>query len=125
MLILLNRGSRNGLFRPAYIPGAAAPLRLCICLWLAFCGGVRAQQSNREDDVINAMRHLPAINASDQRRIADWVERQVEKFADFTTFRDRFTAQYGHLSNSQQFRLQLASQTAQVAAQHYGMPNLR
>ncbi len=131
MLILLNHGSRNGLFRRAHIPGAAAHLRLCICLWLAFGGGVHAQQANREDDVINAMRHLPAINASDQRRIADWVERQVKKFTpaeggiDFTTFRDRFTAQYGHLSNSQQFRLQLAAQTAQVAAKHFGMPNLR
>ncbi len=75
--------------------------------------------------MINAIRSRDVIGPSDQRRIADWVERQVEKLTGFITFRDRFTAQYEHENNSQQFRLQLAAQTAKVAATLFGRPNPR
>ncbi len=70
------------------------------------------------------MRHRADIGPNDQGRIARWVGIQVENFADFSAFRDRLTQQYEHTNNSEQFRVQLTAQIAQVAAQQFAKPNL-
>lgn len=70
------------------------------------------------------MRRRTDIGPSDQGRIARWVRLQVENFAGFSTFRDRLTQQYEHANNSEQFRLQLTAQTAQVAAQQFAKASL-
>ncbi len=96
-----------------------------VCLVLVFLAGVaHAQQASPEDAAINAMRRRADIGPNDQGRIARWVGLQIEDFAGFIAFRDRLTLQYEHANNSEQFRLQLTAQTAQVAAQQFAKPNL-
>jgi hypothetical protein len=71
------------------------------------------------------MRALPQISASDQRRIADWVQAQVDKLvalppegrqAGAASLRKSLKAQFDNPANSAPFKGQLAAQTAQVAA---------
>ena len=104
-----------------------ATTRCLVWIHLSFAvwaGVVRAQQANPEDEVIDAIRQLTDIGASDQRRIADWVEFQLENFTGFTALRTRFNEQYGHPNNSPQFQLQLAVQTARIAVTQFAKPDL-
>lgn len=95
----------------------------CIVLaWVA--ASVRAQEVLSDDEVMNGIRERTDIGAADQRRIAAWVEGEVQRFTEFLPFRQRFDGQYNDVKNSEQFRVQLAAQTAQVAAQRFVKPDL-
>lgn len=115
----IRRGARGRILR-----GVCRHLGLVFLLLVFVAGVARAQQASPEDEAINAMRRRADIGPNDQGRIARWVGLQVGNFAGFSAFRDRLTRQYDHAGNSAQFRLQLAAQTAQVAAQHFASPNL-
>ena len=96
-----------------------------MCLWLAvWAGPAVAQEATPEDEVINAIRQRTDIGESDQRRIADWVEDGVNKFAGFAAFTGRFKTQHDNSANSQQFRVQLAVQTSQVTVRQFAKPDL-
>ncbi|MGB2988252.1 MAG: hypothetical protein WBE26_20475 [Phycisphaerae bacterium] len=101
--------------------GYVAGIYLLLALW---SGAVCAQQANPEDEAIDAIRQFTDFGAGDQRRIGEWVEAEVKKFNGFTAFRDRFKGQYGDSTNSPQFRLQLTTQTARVAAERFARPDL-
>ncbi len=95
----------------------------CIVLaWVA--ASVRAQEALSGDEVMNGIRERTDIGVGDQGRIAGWVEGEVQKFTEFLRFRERFGKQYNDVKNSEQFRVQLAAQTAQVAVQQFVKPDL-
>ena len=111
--------------------------RAAYCLvWLllapvVFIGLAQAQDAAPEDETINTIRQLPQISPADQRRIADWVQVQVDKLAATpdtarqaaaVTFRKTFKGQYENPGNSQPFKAQLAAQTATVASAQFGNP---
>lgn len=83
-----------------------------------------AQNPGCEDANIDAMRGRSDIGASDQRRIQEWVERQVANFAGWNAFRTCLQTQREHPNNSEPFRLQLATQTTEVAIRQFALPNL-
>ena len=100
---------------------------------LLLVGPVMAQDSIPEDEMISTIRQLPQISPADQRRIADWVHRQVEKLAATpdagrqaaaVAFRKNFKTQYENPANSPPFKAQLAAQTAMVAAAQFGNAKL-
>ncbi len=93
-------------------------------LSLAVSTGIARGQDVSLDDALDAMRQRTEIGASDQATIADWVKKRMNMFSGFTTFRERFKARYTHERNSQTFRVQFATQTAQVAAQRFASPDL-
>ena len=100
---------------------------------LFLAGWVRAQEASPEDETINTIRQLPQISPADQRRIADWVQVQVDKLAATpdagrqavaVAFRKTFKTQYENPANSPPFKAQLAAQTAAVAAAQFGNAKL-
>jgi len=95
------------------------------CIALAWATtSVHAQEVLSDDAVIDGIRGRSDIGLSDQRRIAAWVDGEIEKFTEFLPFRKRFDQQFNDAKNSEQFRVQLATQTAQVAAQQFVNPDL-
>ncbi len=95
------------------------------CIALAWATtSVHAQEVLSDDAVIDGIRGRSDIGPSDQRRIAAWVDGEIEKFTEFLPFRKRFDQQFNDAKNSEQFRVQLATQTAQVAAQQFVNPDL-
>jgi len=102
-----------------------------LCLPLLIVGSVRAQTP--EDETVNTIRQLSQISAADQRRIADWVQVQVDKLAATpdegrqtaaAAFRKTFKTQYENSANSPPFKAQLAAQTATIAASQFGNAKL-
>ena len=104
------------------------PYTLCVasaCIVLAcVAASVRAQDVLSTDEVMNGFRERTDIGTEDQRRITDWVEGEIQRFTGFLPFRQRFAGQYNDAKNSEQFRIQLAAQTAQVAVQQFAKPDL-
>lgn len=101
-----------------------APKAIYLSVLLA--GGwatVRAQPEGCDDEVISAMRTRGDIGASDQRRIADWVEGQLSTFSDMKAFRACFKFQYENPSNSSEFRREFAAQTSALAAVQFARPD--
>lgn len=92
-----------------------------IVLWMG-CGSSAslAQPSPCDDANIDVMRDRSSIGASDQRRISDWVQAQIDGFSSWSDFRSCFQKQYGNADNSAEFKAQLAAQTASVAATQLG-----
>lgn len=102
-----------------------------LCLPLLLVGPVQAQ--TQEDENVNTIRQLSQISAADQRRIADWVQVQVDTLAAIpgeerqtaaAAFRKTFKTQYENPANSPPFKAQLAAQTATIAALQFGDANL-
>lgn len=100
---------------------------------LLVVGSALAQDTTPEDDTINTIRQLAQISVSDQRRIGDWVQMQVDKLAATpdsdrqaasVALRKKFKGQYENQANTPPFRAQLAAQTATVAAAQFGNPKL-
>ncbi|MEK7756999.1 MAG: hypothetical protein AAB385_07290, partial [Planctomycetota bacterium] len=100
---------------------------------LLLVGPVLAQDATPEDETINTIRQLPQISPADQRRIADWVQIQVDKLATTpdaarpaaaVAFRKTFKTQYQNPTNSPPFKAQLATQTATIAAAQLGNAKL-
>ncbi|MEK6676922.1 MAG: hypothetical protein AABZ47_14875 [Planctomycetota bacterium] len=87
-----------------------------------------------EDATIDTIRDLQTISQTDQGRIREWVQKQVEQnlaqpagsgSATFTQFRSRLQSQYTNSKNSPAFRSQLAAQTAVVVAAELVKPNIK
>lgn len=100
---------------------------------LLLIGSVRAQDATPEDETINTIRPLPQISPADQRRIADWVQVQVDKLAAkpdaerqtaAVAFRKTFKTQFENPANSPPFKAQLSAQTATIAAAQFGNAKL-
>jgi len=100
---------------------------------LLYGGWVRAQDTTPEDETIATIRQLREISSADQRRIADWVQVQLDRLAAAPDaerqaaavgFRKTFKAQYENPANSPPFKAQLAAQTAAVAAAQFGDASL-
>lgn len=128
------------------MPNRTMWLAFWVCVGrLAFSGVVCAQQASPEDATIDAMRALASIHTADQRRIMGWVQTQVDRLAEaaadarepedpnrgtnaqnaaFRHFRERFRQQFNHPRNSDAFRVQLLAQTAHIAAEEFGEPDL-
>lgn len=94
---------------------------------------LKAQDTTPEDETVNTIRQLLQIGAPDQRRIADWVQVQVDKLAATpdagrqaaaVAFRRSFKTQYENPANSPPFKVQLAAQTATIAAAQFGKTTL-
>jgi len=95
------------------------------------CAHARSQEPAAEDQAIETMRQLLQISAADQRRIADWVQAQLDKLTGTPqgarqeaalAFRKTLKSQYDQQANSAPFKAQLAAQTAQLAAARLGDP---
>ncbi len=111
--------------------GVTCQVAWVLCLPLLLVGSVQGQTP--EDETVNTIRQLSQIGAADQRRIADWVQVQVEKLAATpgeerqkaaVAFRKTFKTQYENPANSPPFKAQLAAQTATIAAAQFGNANL-
>lgn len=97
----------------------------CLLVAMVACAG-RAQEPGPEDEMIDQIRKLEQIGATDQERIRrGWIEKQVENYTGFATFRNRFRDQFTNTSNSPQFITQFAAQTATVAATNFVKSDLR
>lgn len=96
---------------------------LLVCV-TGMCGGAVASAQNPETQTIDAFRTRSDIGTGDQDRIARWIQYEVNNFSSFTEFRGRFAEQYNHAGNSSQFKLQFASQSANVAGQSFGNASL-
>lgn len=102
----------------------------CLCLSLGFFteAGLGQAETASEDEIVDSIRRLSTISPNDQQRIADWVRAKLDKLVaipeqnrpgEFARYRGIFREQFEHSNNSGQFRLQLAVQTASVAAAEY------
>lgn len=91
---------------------------LCVCA----AGAARAQT---DDEMIETIRTRTDIGESDQDRIRGWVEGQIGRFSSFKEFRDRFRTLYEKADNTQQFRTQLPTQAARVAANQFADGTLK
>jgi hypothetical protein len=100
---------------------------------LAVDGKSLAQDTSQEDATIDTIRQLGQIPASDQRRIADWIQAQVdllaktppaERSAAAIKFRSRFQGQSSNAGNSAAFKQQFPAQTAAIAVTQFGNGNL-
>ena len=104
------------------------PIGFRRCLWLALSfptlmvGVAHGQANTCSNANIDAMRGRANIGASDQRRISDWVQGQVDGFRDWAAFRDCFAKQVSDSGNSPQFTAQLVTQTAEIAAKQFANP---
>ncbi len=97
----------------------------CLPVAMVACAA-SAQEPGPEDEMIDQIRKLEQIGATDQERIRrGWVDKQVEKYTDFAAFRKRFRDQYTNAGNSPQFMSQFAAQTATVVATNFGKSDLR
>ena len=101
------------------------PIGFRRCCWLALSiptimvGVAHGQVNTCSNANIDAMRGRANIGASDQRRISDWVQAQVDGFKDWATFRDCFAKQVSDSGNSPQFTTQLVTQTAEIAVKQF------
>jgi hypothetical protein len=85
-------------------------------------GVANGQEDTCSNANIDAMRGRANIGASDQRRISDWVQGQIDGFKDWASFRDCFAKQVSDSGNSPQFTVQLVTQTAEIAATQFASP---
>jgi hypothetical protein len=108
--------------------------------WLASLlpASLHAQERGIEDQTIDTIRRLSNISQIDRDAIRNWVQIQVDRLAStraaarppdrsevaFKGFRQRFLDQYNHSENTSQFRSEFAMQTAAVAANRFGRPDL-
>jgi len=113
--------------------GSIAWSMVGLCLLLAGSAETLAQDTAQEDAQIDTIRQLGQIPASDQRRIADWVQAQVDRLAGTPAaerqaaaikFRSRFREQNENTSNSAAFKQQFPVQTAAVAVTQFGNASL-
>ena len=102
-------------------------------LILAAGGESVAQDTSQEDATIDTIRQLGQIPASDQRRIADWIQAQMdllaktppaERSAAAIKFRSRFREQSSNPGNSAAFKQQFPAQTAAIAVTQFGNSSL-
>lgn len=100
---------------------------------LATAHGVRAEEPAPEDQAIDTIRALPQIGASDQRRILEWVQIQVDKVANApkegrqaaaAAFRKTLRTQFDNQADTPAFRAQLRAQVAQIAVTKFADPKL-
>ncbi|MEK6799283.1 MAG: hypothetical protein AABZ12_09985 [Planctomycetota bacterium] len=89
-------------------------------------GSVTAQTENPHGPVVDTIRPLQTISASDQARIVDWVRFEVEALQNTASdskieaakrFGKAFLSQFESPQNTQAFRGQFATQAAIVAAE--------
>ncbi len=92
-----------------------------------------AQEPGLEEQTIDTIRQLPQISVSDQRRIGDWVQSQLDKLTASAkesrqtaaaAFRTALKSQFDNANNSVPFKAQLAAQTAGLAASKFADPKL-
>ena len=91
-----------------------------------------AQDVSPQAAAIDAMRTLDSISSSDQRRIGEWVQVQVDvltatagqgdldRWNASKAFRAAFKAQFENTENRQAFLTQFPTQTAVKAARDFG-----
>ena len=96
-------------------------------------GVVRAQTPSPEDAAIAQIQTLTMINSNDQQRIADWVQNRVGELrqavrqtpeASVKPFTERVENLYEDSTNTQEFRAQLARQTALIAEREFAKADL-
>jgi len=87
-------------------------------------GVAHGQADSCSNANIDAMRGRANIGVSDQRRISDWVQAQIDGFKDWAALRDCFAKQGSDSGNSPQFTVQLVTQTAEIAAKQFVNPAL-
>jgi len=104
---------------------------------LLVLGTARLQAEGPEDAAIDQIRRLSNIIAVDQDSIRNWIQIQVDELAGappgvgglngdaFKAFRKRFSDQYSNRSNTAEFRVQFATQTAAVASAEFAKANLK
>jgi len=99
-----------------------------LILALSFVASTFAQQPSAEDQAIDAMRALPQIGTSDQRRIQEWLDIQIQKVvaeskenrrAAANAFRKTLKGQFDNSTDSAAFRSQLRAQLAEAAAARF------
>ena len=107
-------------------------LRLWSSCLFAMCfvgGGVCLAQDTPDTAIIDTIRTQTQISESDQRRIGDWVEAQVNRLKATpeaqrgpaaVKLRELFKTQFDNSANSPAFKEQFASKTAAVAASQLG-----
>jgi hypothetical protein len=107
-------------------------LRLGSGCLLALCvvgGGLCVAQDAPDTAIIDTIRTQAQISESDQRRIGDWVEAQVNRLKATpdaqrapaaVKMRELFKTQFENSANSPAFKEQFASKTASVAASQLG-----
>ncbi len=90
-------------------------------------------QTPDADAMIDSIRPLGQISASDQRRIGDWVQGAVDQLektpsaqrsAAAIKFRERFRQQIEHSGNAAAFKQEFPRQTASTAATILANPNV-
>lgn len=84
-----------------------------------------AQSAACDDPNIDAMRGRASVGVSDQRRITEWVNGQVDGFSSWKGFVGCFEKQVANGGNSPQFTQQLIQKTAEVAAGRFADPQLK
>jgi len=96
-------------------------------------GVVRAQTPSPEDAAIAQIQTLTTINSADQRRIADWVQNRVGELrqavrqtpkAGVRPFIERVKSLYENSTNTREFRVQMARQTAGIAEREFAKADL-
>lgn len=102
------------------MPKVTVELVTCMLgLGLLIAPALGAQTAGSLDQVMDQIRNRSPVSASDQRRITDWAQGELNRFSDIKSLRQRFRDQADHSRNSADFNRQLAVKIAEIATAEF------